>query len=233
MKDPDPAWWQTITDAAGATPTRLQAAERLLQEVEPAPLDPQQIERMVGGLAVRPAPKTRRQGRTKAIAIGSLLLAVSWLAAVAPTAKWAERTSTNRDLDVPAAMQRAACDPSEDRRLIAVRVLHDVRRAAMVAMAQSARSPDAWLATATIAIRNASFGSAAPPGLRAMASIPITRSAAALTNRHLPVELRLPALIHVGVTAGVCWAGMRAAPLVDARASATRDRWLRQALPAR
>jgi hypothetical protein len=233
MKDPDPAWWQTITDAAGATPARLQAAERLLHEVEPAPLDPQQIERLVGGLAERTALTSRRQGRTRALAIGTLLLAVSWLAAIAPTTRWATRTSSIRDLDLPSTLQRAVCDPSEARRLIAVRALTDVLHSALVAMAESTRSPDAWLATATIAIRNASFGAAAASGLPAMASIPIARSAAALANPHLPIELRLPALIHVGVTAEVCWAGIRAAPLAGARASATRDRWLRQAMPAR
>ena len=217
MKDSDPAWWQTITDAAGATRSRLQAAERLLLDVEPTRLDPQQVDCLLHDVSQRAVRTTRRCGGAKALAIGTLLLAVSVLAAVAPTTKWAARTSSNRALDVPTALQRAVCDPIEARRLIATRVLYDVHRTSVVAMEQSARSPDAWLATATIAVRNASFGATTAPARRALASIPVARSAAVLANQQLPIELRLPALIHVGVTAEACWAGMRAAPLAGTR----------------
>lgn len=229
MTDPDPTFWPTIADAAGATRPRLQAAERLLQDVEPARLDPQQIERMVRGMPDRAGRTPRRRRGAKGLAIGTLLLAASWLAAVAPTIKWAAQDTSNRALDVPAAMQRAVSDPDETRRLLATRVLQDAHHLAMTAMAQAARSTDAWLATATAAIRAASFAPAPARTPPALAAIPIGRSAAALANRHLPIELRLPALVHLGVTARFCWAGMRAAPLAGARASATRDRWLRQA----
>lgn len=226
MSAADDVAWQAAVNAAGSTPVRLHAAERVLASVGDEVLSTDLVDHLVAqAIAARvpPAPRPRLRPAHGVIAVVALL---ATLAAVGPQWIWPERMAATRSLDCEGALSGAMTGADDAERLRAVTVLDDYSFHAIKLLRGLTDDPDPQLAT-TGAIGLARISSAllgvTRPG---ETGTDFARSQAIALDPSRSAGDRVLAAHQVANWGAYAIHAMRSAVLLDAEAGKKRQAWL-------